>query len=53
MSSIKLRLIAGIVLSLMPFLGFPSFWKTIFYCAVGVLLIIDSIRSYTESKMHV
>lgn len=52
MSSIKIRLIAGIVVLIMPFLGFPYLWKTIFFIIAGIVLIADALRAYSEAKTH-
>lgn len=34
----------GILVAVMPFLGFPSAWKTVVYVASGVLIAINSYQ---------
>jgi len=50
MSRNKLILLIGILLVLMPFLGFPSAWKTFFYMGFGIILIIVAIVGHVRRR---
>ena len=43
-------LLIGVLLFLMPFLGFPSSWKTIFYVGVGLILIIMAVVGHVRRR---
>lgn len=40
----------GIFLFIIPFLGFPSFWKTFFVCVSGLTLVALSIQIKVPQK---
>ncbi len=50
MSRNKIILLLGILLVLMPFLGFPSAWKTFFYSGFGIILIIIAIVGHVRRR---
>lgn len=43
-------LLIGILLLMMPFLGFPSSWKTVFYIVVGFILIIMAVLGHIRRR---
>jgi uncharacterized membrane protein len=50
MSRNKIILLIGILLIAMPFLGFPSTWKTIFYIVFGAILIIMAVIGHIRRR---
>ena len=50
MSRNKTILLIGILTVLMPFLGFPSTWKTVFYIIFGVILIIMAVYGHVSRR---
>jgi hypothetical protein len=50
MSRNKIIFIIGIVVLIMPFLGFPSAWKTIFYIIAGAILVIIAIHGHIRRR---
>jgi hypothetical protein len=50
MSRNKIKLLIGILLVLMPFLGFPSAWKTFFYVMFGAILITMAIVGHVRRR---
>jgi hypothetical protein len=50
MSRNKITLLIGILVFIMPFLGFPSSWKTIFYLTFGVILIIIAAVGHVRRR---
>jgi hypothetical protein len=46
----KTELTIGILLVIMPFLGLPGTWKTIFYVLAGLGIIIFAFRSHLRRK---
>lgn len=50
MSRNKTTLLIGILVCLMPFLGFPSSWKTVFYFVFGVILIIVAAVGHVRRR---
>jgi uncharacterized membrane protein len=41
-------LFLGIIIILMPFLGFPSSWKNIFFVVVGLVIVLISLAMRRE-----
>lgn len=56
MSKNKIVFILGIVLIVLPFLGFPSAWKTFFMVVIGLFLVslsfTTSLRKRTSGKKY-
>jgi hypothetical protein len=50
MSRNKIILLIGILVAIMPFLGFPTAWKTIFYLLFGAILIIVAVVGHVERR---
>ncbi len=50
MSRNKIVLLIGILVFIMPFLGFPSSWKTIFYVIFGGILIIIAAIGHVRRR---
>ncbi|MCC2630667.1 MAG: hypothetical protein K0S38_476 [Candidatus Paceibacter sp.] len=50
MSRNKITLLIGILVVLMPFLGFPSAWKTLFYVLFGAILIFIAIVGHVRRR---
>jgi hypothetical protein len=50
MSRNKIVLLIGILLVLMPFLGFPSTWKNLFYVLFGAILITVAIVGHVRRR---
>lgn len=50
MRDVRTLLILGIWVALLPYLGFPIFWKNILLSASGVALIFISYVYYRDSK---
>lgn len=50
MSRNKTMLLIGILVAIMPFLGFPSSWKTLFYVLFGVILIIAATVGHVRRR---
>ncbi len=46
----RILLILGIMIALLPYLGFPYFWKDIFTTLVGIIIIGFSYLMYREIK---
>lgn len=42
----------GILVALMPFAGFPSMWKTVFYAAGGVVVAALSVMELKKSEAN-
>jgi hypothetical protein len=53
MSRNKFELVSGVLLIIMPFLGFPSLWKTVVYIVVGCILIIVSCVGHFKRRSEV
>ena len=51
MSKNKLILIIGIAVFAMPFLGFPSSWKTVFYILAGMTLVVIAFISHSRRQV--
>lgn len=45
--------IIGLIVLLMPFLGFPRLWKTIFFVVAGLLLMTLSLRLRRKDPYHI
>lgn len=43
-------LILGICITILPYLGFPYFWKDIFFTILGIILIYFSYLLYRDYK---
>lgn len=41
----------GVLVFLMPFIGLPTFWKTILYMFIGSMLVLSSIEFYIPKKL--
>ncbi len=50
MSKNKIILFIGLVVAAMPFLGFPSTWKMLFYVLAGGGLILMSIIGHVKRR---
>jgi hypothetical protein len=50
MSRNKTILLIGLLLVIMPFLGFPSAWKTFFYILMGAILITMAVVGHTRRR---
>ncbi len=46
----RILLILGIWIAVLPYLGFPSFWKHILFSISGMILIYHSYQMYREHK---
>ena len=46
----RIILILGIWVMVLPYLGFPSFWKNILFSASGLALVYVSLVMYREWK---
>jgi uncharacterized membrane protein len=46
MSNNKIIFCLGLIIAAMPFLGFPSSWKTTFFVVAGIMLIFVTLRMY-------
>ncbi len=47
----RILLIIGVWTAILPFLGFPHFWKDILFSISGLVLIYFSYVLYKESKI--
>lgn len=50
MSKARILLILGTWVAILPFLGFPSFWKNILFTATGLVLIYFSYFLHRSTK---
>jgi hypothetical protein len=50
MSRNKIQLVIGILLAVIPFLGLPPGWKTIFYTLSGALLVLYAVTAHMERR---
>lgn len=44
---------SGILVAVMPFLGFPGSWKTVMYVIVGLLIASYPAREFVKNRMGV
>ena len=51
MTKARILLILGIWVAMLPYLGFPYFWKAILFTITGLGLIYFSYILYKESKI--
>ncbi len=51
MSRARILLILGVWVAVLPYLGFPLFWKDTLLTASGLALMYFSFLFYRESKM--
>ena len=51
MKKARVLLILGIWIAVLPYLGFPSFWKHILFSISGLILIYFSYMMYSGSKV--
>jgi hypothetical protein len=42
----------GILIFIMPFLGFPASWKTSFYVLVGLIMIVIGLNSHLKGRQY-
>ncbi len=61
MSKISLIFLFGIIVAILPFTGFPTSWKTLFYVMIGLLVSvaasllrkeINSLRQSLKGREH-
>lgn len=52
MSKARILLILGTWVAVLPYLGFPSFWKNILFTLSGLTLIYFSYIMYRNSKRN-
>ena len=52
MSKHKVIFIIGIILILMPFLGFPSSWESVFEFVFGVALSLIALAHFVKSRKY-
>lgn len=52
MSKVKILLISGVWVAVLPYLGFPIFWKNILFSLSGLGLVYMGYAVYEESKKH-
>lgn len=52
MSKRKTILWLGIATAVMPFLGFPSLWKTVFYLAAGTLIAYNAYQVGKHTRVR-
>lgn len=48
----KYILAIGIITILMPFLGFPSTWRTIYYVLAGLCLVIIAVNTHIQERTN-
>ena len=53
MTKQRIIFILGIWVGLLPFLGFPSSWKSIFFAISGLILVYISYILHRESKDNI
>ncbi|OGI57273.1 hypothetical protein A3B85_02770 [Candidatus Nomurabacteria bacterium RIFCSPHIGHO2_02_FULL_37_13] len=51
MRKMRTLMILGIWVAVLPYLGFPTSWKTVFFTLSGFGLMYFSYMMYKESKM--
>ncbi len=52
MSKVKILLVSGVWIAVLPYLGFPIFWKNILFSLSGLGLLYLGYAVYGESKKH-
>ena len=50
MSKNKLELLVGIILIVLPFLGFPSLWRLAAAAVLGLVLIVSAFMSHIRRR---
>ncbi len=50
MSKNKIILILGILVAIMPWLGFPSSWKDVFYFLAGAVMVIVAVIGHSRRR---
>jgi hypothetical protein len=50
MSKNKILLFTGILIIIIPFSGFPEFWRRIFFVAAGLFLVMISITRHMKRR---
>lgn len=53
MTKARILLILGVLVAILPYLGFPSSWKDILYTLLGLALMYFSYILYKDSKKRV
>jgi len=51
MKKARTFLIIAIWITILPYLGFPSFWKNLFFTITGLVLIYLSYLLYKEARI--
>ena len=46
-------IILGIVVTVVPFLGFPSSWKTVIFAVLGVAIAAFGYRMFLHSRVEI
>lgn len=53
MSKSRILFIFGILIAVLPYLGFPIFWKSLLFSLLGLGLAFFAYMMHRESKEHI
>lgn len=52
MSQRQIIILIGVIIMVLPFLGFPIFWKQMMLLAIGLFIVVSAFRISGSHEAH-